>query len=57
MKSTNFTYAVNDSVSKWRLVMSGVLQGLVLVNIFVDNMDSGVDCTLSKFAYDTKLTR
>lgn len=57
MKSTNFTYAVSGSVSKWRLVMSGVLQGLVLVNIFVDNMDSGVDCTLSKFAYDTKLTR
>ena len=51
---------VNGSVSKWSLVMTGILQGLVLglmlFNIFVGDMDSGVKCTLSKFADNTKLS-
>lgn len=50
---------IKDTKSSWEQVTGGVPKGVslgsVLFNIFVNNLDDVAECTLGKFADETKL--
>ena len=50
---------MSGAESSWKLIASsvphGFVLGLVLFSIFINDLDIGIECTLSKFADDRNL--
>lgn len=45
---------VSRIMSGWQWAPPGSVSGLVLLNVFINGLDAGTECTLSEFSNDTK---
>lgn len=45
---------VSRIMSDWQWAPSGSISGLVLLNVFINDLDAGIECTLSEYSNDTK---
>lgn len=44
----------NDTKSNWKPVTTGAL-GLIQFNLFINDQDNRIECTMSKFGDDTEM--